>query len=115
MEIVLLALHVVAAVLLITLVLLQQGQGADAGAAFGSGASQTVFGSRGAGNFLTRLTTVLAATFMATSLILAYFSNTSDQAVSVTDRLVEQTPATGSTDSKQTQKPAPPVVPEIPD
>ena len=57
---------------IITLVLMQHGKGADAGAAFGSGASGTVFGSRGAGNFLTRTTAILATLFFLNCLALAY-------------------------------------------
>ena len=67
--------HIVTCLLLIAVVLLQHGRGADVGAAFGSGASNTVFGARGAGNFLTRLTTGAAVIFMLTSLSLSYFSN----------------------------------------
>jgi preprotein translocase subunit SecG len=67
-------IHVLAALGLIGLVLLQHGKGADAGAAFGSGASSTVFGSRGASSFLSRATAILATTFFCTSLVLAYFS-----------------------------------------
>ena len=63
--------HVLIAVALIAFVLVQRGQGATAGAAFGSGASGTVFGARGAGNFLSRSTWVLAALFCAISLIMA--------------------------------------------
>lgn len=63
--------HVLACLVLIVIVLLQQGKGAEIGAVFG-GSSQTVFGSSGAGNFLTRLTTATAIVFMATSLFLAY-------------------------------------------
>ena len=75
MEVILLSLHVIFAVAIIALVLLQQGKGADAGAAFGGGgASQTVFGSEGSGNFLTRSTSTLAALFFATSLGLAMFA-----------------------------------------
>jgi preprotein translocase subunit SecG len=55
-------------------VLLQRGKGAEVGAVFGGGAGATVFGSRGAGNFLTRLTTGAAVTFMVTSLSLAYLA-----------------------------------------
>jgi len=69
-----LVLHVVVAIAIIALVLLQHGKGADAGAAFGSGASGTMFGSQGATPFLIRLTTVLAAVFFATSLSLSYIS-----------------------------------------
>ena len=66
-------LHVLTCLALITVVLLQHGKGADLGAAFGGGASQTVFGSRGAGNFLTKLTAGAAILFMVTSLTLSYF------------------------------------------
>jgi len=59
---------------LIGLVLIQHGRGADAGAAFGSGASSTVFGSRGSGSFLSRSTAVLAALFFLTSMALAYYA-----------------------------------------
>ena len=68
----LMILHVLICVSLIGLVLLQQGKGAGIGAAFGSGASQTVFGSQGSGSFLMKLTGVLAAFFFATSLILTF-------------------------------------------
>jgi preprotein translocase subunit SecG len=63
--------HVLIAIALVVFVLIQKGQGATAGAAFGSGASGTVFGSRGAGNFLSRTTWVLAALFCAISLTMA--------------------------------------------
>ncbi|KMQ76361.1 preprotein translocase subunit SecG [Marinobacter subterrani] len=66
--------HVVIAVTLVGLVLIQQGKGADAGAAFGGGASQTVFGSQGSGSFLTRFTTLLAIIFFVTSFSLAVFA-----------------------------------------
>jgi len=59
-------------IFLIAVVLLQRGKGAEIGAVFGSGASSTVFGGRGAGNFLTKLTTASAAVFMGTSLTLSY-------------------------------------------
>jgi preprotein translocase subunit SecG len=66
-------LHIVACIFLVAVVLLQHGKGADIGAAFGSGASSTVFGSRGAGNFLTKLTTGTVVVFMLTSIALSYF------------------------------------------
>ncbi|TDX24647.1 protein translocase subunit secG [Modicisalibacter xianhensis] len=75
MQIAILMIHVVIAIALVALVLLQQGKGAEAGAAFGGGASQTVFGSRGSGGFLAKLTGALAAAFFATSLALAYFAS----------------------------------------
>jgi preprotein translocase subunit SecG len=65
--------HVIVCLFLIVVVLLQRGKGAEIGAVFG-GSSATVFGSRGAGNFLTRLTTGAAVVFMLTSLSLAYFA-----------------------------------------
>ncbi len=67
-------LHVLTCLLLIVVVLLQHGKGADIGAVFGGGASSTVFGSRGAGNFFTRLTTGAAVVFMLTSLTLSYMA-----------------------------------------
>jgi len=69
-----LVIHVALAVGVITLVLIQHGKGAEAGAAFGSGASSTVFGARGSASFLTRVTTVLAALFFLTSLTLFYIA-----------------------------------------
>src|SRR5512135_1066899 len=66
-------IHVLCCLFLIGVVLLQQGKGADMGAVFG-GSSSTIFGSGGAGNFLTRLTTAMAAVFMLTSLTLTYSS-----------------------------------------
>jgi len=59
---------------LIGLILIQHGKGADAGAAFGSGASQTVFGSQGSGSFLSRTTAILATLFFLTSMAMAYFA-----------------------------------------
>ncbi len=70
---VVLAFHVIICAVLVVTVLLQQGKGADIGAVFG-GSSQTVFGSGGAGNFLTKLTGGLAAAFFVTSMYLAYNS-----------------------------------------
>ncbi len=68
----LLVLHFMVCFVLITVVLLQRGKGADLGAALGGGGANTVFGSRGAGNCLTKLTTGRAILFMLTSLSLAY-------------------------------------------
>jgi len=79
--------HVVVAITLIALVLLQQGKGADAGAAFGSGASATMFGSRGSASFLSRTTAILATTFFLTSLTLAYLSTQTSTPQSVVERM----------------------------
>jgi preprotein translocase subunit SecG len=72
MSVVLTVLHVFVCIFLIAVVLLQRGKGAEIGAVFGSGASSTVFGGRGAGNFLTKLTTLSAVIYMVTSLSLSY-------------------------------------------
>ncbi|MGD9152504.1 MAG: preprotein translocase subunit SecG [Gammaproteobacteria bacterium] len=74
MEQIILVFHVLFAVALIGLVLLQKGKGASMGAAFGSGASQTVFGSRGSIGFLMKLTLLFAALFFATSIWLTYLA-----------------------------------------
>jgi preprotein translocase subunit SecG len=74
MESILVIVHLFLAIGLVGLILIQHGKGADMGAAFGSGASATVFGSRGASNFLSRTTGILAAVFFVTSLTLAYFA-----------------------------------------
>jgi preprotein translocase subunit SecG len=66
--------HLIVAGLIIALVLLQRGKGAEAGTGFGAGASGTVFGSRGSASFFSRATAVLATLFFATSLTLAYFA-----------------------------------------
>ncbi len=76
---------------LIILVLIQHGKGADMGAAFGSGASSTMFGSQGSASFLTRITAGLAAGFFILSLILAYFSTGQVEQRSVVESLPVQT------------------------
>ena len=82
-----LVIHLALALVLVGVVLLQHGKGADAGAAFGSGASSTVFGARGSASFLGRLTGVLGVGFFATSLTLAIMAGTFTSGGSV----VEQT------------------------
>lgn len=84
---ILVVVQVLVAIALIALVLLQHGKGADAGAAFGSGASGTVFGARGSANFLSTTTAWLAAAFFAISLALAYFVNARSEAKSIVDRV----------------------------
>ena len=99
---------------LIGFILVQHGKGADAGAAFGSGASSTVFGSSGSGNFMTRATTVLAVAFLVNSLALSYIAtqraseDTSlirEDTISVPMQMPED-PATSNSDA--------PVIPEAP-
>ena len=75
MEVFVLIIHVLVALAIIGLVLIQHGKGADVGAAFGSGASGTVFGATGSANFLSRATAIMAVMFFLTSLGLTYFSS----------------------------------------
>ena len=82
--------HTLIALLIIVLVLLQRGKGADAGAAFGAGASGTVFGARGSGSFFSRATAICATAFFVTSLTLAYLSS---QGSADPSSLVEDAPA----------------------
>jgi len=107
MTTILIITHVLVALVLIGVILIQRGQGADMGASFGGGGAQTLFGSRGSGSFLGKLTGGLAATFMLTSLTLAFFSQ--QQSGSVVERATvnsapampagsEQQPVTGGFD-----------------
>jgi preprotein translocase subunit SecG len=91
---ILLAIHVLTAIAIVVLVLLQQGKGASMGAAFGGGGgggSQTVFGSRGSANFLSRSTALLAAVFFFTSMSLAYIYGNRTEPQSVTEQVIEET------------------------
>ncbi|MBL4762093.1 MAG: preprotein translocase subunit SecG [Gammaproteobacteria bacterium] len=81
----LLVVHVLVAVALVGLILLQHGKGADAGAAFGSGASSTVFGASGSSNFLSKTTAVLAAMFFVLSMTLGYMAANRSQPTSIAD------------------------------
>lgn len=83
----LLIVHVLVSIGVVALVLLQHGRGADTGAAFGGGASGSVFGSRGPTTFLTRLTTILVTIFFLTSLSLAWLSTQSVDRRSVVERV----------------------------
>lgn len=89
---IILIFHVLIAIALVVLVLLQHGKGADAGAAFGSGASSTVFGARGAASFLSRVTGMLAAGFFLTSLTLAMLAARDAGPQSVVDEASESAP-----------------------
>ena len=84
----LLILHLVVAVLLIILVLIQQGKGSEMGAAFGSGASGTVFGSQGTGGFLFKFTGFLLLTFFATSLLLSASLSYNQQSLQVKNNIL---------------------------
>lgn len=87
MQTAVLIVHLLLAIALIVLALLQHGKGADAGAAFGSGASNTMFGARGSANFLSRSTAAVATLFFVTSLTLGYFFARPEKAQSVMDRV----------------------------
>jgi len=80
--------QVLLSVSLIALVLMQHGKGADAGAAFGSGASASVFGARGSGNFLSKATAIIAALFFIVCLSLAYVSSNREVPSSVTESVI---------------------------
>jgi preprotein translocase subunit SecG len=107
METLVLVIHVLAAIAICGLVLLQHGKGADAGAAFGSGASGSVFGATGSANFLSRATAIAAVIFFLTSLGLTYFSGTKSES-----RGVMATPP--AQDDKSLPAQIPPTAPTAP-
>lgn len=93
MESAIIIVHVVMAIAIIGLVLIQQGKGADAGASFGGGASQTVFGASGSGNFLTKTTSILAVVFFVTSFALAVIAKNKAESVGSVGLPTVTTPA----------------------
>ena len=103
MTIFLVIIHVLVSIALILIVLLQTGKGADMGAAFGMGSSQTLFGSSGAGGFLSKATTVAAVIFMLTSLTLAYMSGTraGKSVMTDPDAVTETAPAPSAPESQK--------------
>jgi len=106
---VILGVHVLLALMIIALVLLQRGKGAEAGAGFGSGASGTVFGARGTSTLFSKLTAVFAALFFGTSLILAYLgSHATVEPTSVLERAAQ---AAAAAPSKATPPAAPATAP----
>jgi preprotein translocase subunit SecG len=107
----LLVLHVVVALGIIGLVLLQQGKGAEMGAAFGGGASGSVFGSTGSANFLSRSTAVLVTVFFLTSLGLAYVATNKPKASSAIDEVLS-IPAGKPAEAPATAPAAPGTSPE---
>ncbi len=90
LQTILLVLHVIVAISLIAFILLQQGRGATTGAAFGSGASSTVFGARGSASFLSRTTSILAIVFFANCLLLAFLGGQRTGPTSVLDHLQDE-------------------------
>ncbi len=95
MSVLIVIIHILVCLALIGIVLLQAGKGADIGAAFGSGSSQTMFGTRGAATFLQKATVTAAVTFMVTSLALTFISNRSKTS-SVMKQSVPAAPAAPS-------------------
>jgi preprotein translocase subunit SecG len=106
MSVVIVILHILVCLALIGIVLLQAGKGADIGAAFGAGSSQTMFGTRGAATFLQKATVTAAVTFMVTSLALTFISNRSKTSSVVKQALPGAPPAPAT--------PAPPGAPSAP-
>ncbi len=92
MQLILTVLHLVLALGLIGLILIQHGKGADAGAAFGSGASATVFGAQGSGSFLSRTTAIIATLFFCTSIALAYYAARLGEPAGLMDGIDEEAP-----------------------
>jgi len=111
---IILVIDILSAVGLVVLVLLQQGKGADMGAAFGAGASQTLFGARGSSNFLSRTTAVLATVFFLANMSLAWLATRDAKEApgatrSVTDTVPVPAPAVPEVPVPPTDKP-----PEVP-
>ena len=102
-----LAVQILTALGMIGLILLQHGKGADMGAAFGSGASGSLFGATGSANFLSRTTAVLAAVFFVCTLALAYFSHSVRPTSSVGSVLERTAPATPAASAASGAVPAP--------
>ena len=105
---VLLVTEVVLSAALITLILMQHGKGADAGAAFGSGASGTVFGARGASNFLSRTTAILATAFFINCIALAYIVAHRDRAPTSLIDSMHKTAAPAAVPGSPVDKPSAP-------
>jgi preprotein translocase subunit SecG len=110
MQIILVVLHLFLALGLVGLILIQHGKGADMGAAFGSGASATVFGARGSASFLTRATAGLATIFFITSMVLAYFAAQGRDDRSIMESLQTEE----AVEVEQTEVPVAPVIPSAP-
>lgn len=104
-ETILQVVHLFVCAMLILVVLLQQGKGGGMGAAFGGGAGGQVFGGRGAGNLLTRATSVCAAVFMLTSVSLAYLSSSGDRALKAKAALAAEDNAKKGTPREKTPAP----------
>lgn len=110
MQQIILILHVLIAISLIVLVLIQQGKGAQMGAAFGTGASQTLFGSQGSGSFLLKVTGILAILFFTSSLVLGFIASRQthvDPLQGLSNAVVNQAPAAANGAAPQNQTSTP--------
>lgn len=105
--------QIVVCVALIGLILIQHGRGADVGAAFGSGASGTVFGAQGSASFLTRITAVLATLFFINSMTLAYFVGQRLEKSSVMEKMQPQVPAPKPSEVPSVPSPNPSDLPPV--
>ncbi|MCU7930548.1 MAG: preprotein translocase subunit SecG [Candidatus Thiodiazotropha sp. (ex Codakia rugifera)] len=114
MQTILTVFHLFLAIGLVGLILIQHGKGADMGAAFGSGASGTVFGAKGSGSFLTRATAALATLFFVTSMVMAYFATQGTEPVGVMETF-EQSPAVQVEEAPQSDIPPIPMNSDMPD
>mgnify|MGYP000229438754 FL=1 len=106
----LLVFHVITAIIIVVLILLQKGKGADMGSAFGAGASGTMFGSKGSANFLSRSTAVLATIFFITSLTLAYLNK--GTVVQNNDSILDTINIIEEDDQNNDSSPVSPQIPE---
>lgn len=106
METIVWVIHIIAALCLIGLVLLQHGKGADMGAAFGSGASGSLFGVTGSANLLSRATAGMVTVFFITSLTLGYLASHGDKHVSVVQKVATQPAADKAADGSKPAAPA---------
>ena len=106
----LLVFHVITAIIIVVLILLQKGKGADMGSAFGAGASGTMFGSKGSANFLSRSTAVLATIFFITSLTLACLNK--GTVVQTNNSILDSVNTIEENDQKNDSSPVSPQIPE---
>ncbi|REH39843.1 protein translocase subunit secG [Paraperlucidibaca baekdonensis] len=113
METLVLVVHIIVAVVMIGLILLQQGKGAEMGASFGAGSSGTVFGSSGSTGFLTKLTAALALVFFVTSLGLAIYAKNQSRALA-TSLAPNSQAIPGLPELPVQQAPAAPANPDLP-
>ncbi|SFI28457.1 preprotein translocase subunit SecG [Nitrosomonas sp. Nm34] len=106
METIVWSIHLIAALVVVILVLLQHGKGADMGAAFGSGSAGSLFGASGSANFLSRTTALAATVFFITSLSLAYFSGGGTESTSIMKRFEVESAGVKEAETTTDMKPS---------